>query len=170
MRWLDFSGAPPLLIPRRLVQHWHGAFLPDSNRFSELNTANPRTDYDRACREAWPGRGVLRIADGSALVLYTEFDDHTWDEKRSIVACGHWLPSDEMFTAARWTDALRWEIVDAEFVLMNSAASGRHGLRNDDWMPVTLAPGAYLVEYADIAAEYTGCFHKFTHLAAKSGA
>src|SRR5690348_5713406 len=57
--WLDFSGAPPLLIPTRLVRHWRGSFDRTTGQYSDLNTRAPHTDYDRACALAWPGRGIL---------------------------------------------------------------------------------------------------------------
>jgi hypothetical protein len=161
-RWLDFSGAPPLLIPRHLLHLWHGGIDQASGEYSALNTESPRTDYDRACQAAWPGRGVLSIGDASALALYSEFDEHTWDSKRRVVACGSWLPSEDELSCAVWTDRLEWEIHDNEFLLVNSAASGAQGLSEDKYLPVLLQPGRYVVEYADLEANYVGCFHRFT--------
>src|SRR5262245_52084851 len=94
-RWLDFSGAPPMLIPRRLSGLWRGGIDPATGKYRELNTAHPVTDYDRACAVSWPGKSLLEFMGTQILILYTEFDDHTWDSARRIVACGGWLPSDD---------------------------------------------------------------------------
>jgi len=161
IRWLDFSGAPPLLIPKRLVGHWRGAISPLTGKYSELNAKEPHTDYDRACAAAWPGRGVLPLAESTALVLYSEFDEHTWVQDRALVACGSWLPTDEELQCAVWSDPLTWEVSDTDFLLMNSAASGAEGLRDDDFLEVHLSPGKYIIEYSSIEATYVGCFHRF---------
>ena len=162
--WLDFSGATPLLIPKRLVPYWHGVFDTLTGAYSELNTKAPRTDYDRACIAAWPwpGRGVVQVGDGSALALYTEFDEHTWDHAGSLVACGSWMPSRSQLENATWSDSFTWETKDTEFFLMNSAASGFDGLKQDDFLEVSLIPGVYSIEYANLEAEYVGCFHRFS--------
>jgi hypothetical protein len=165
--WLDFSGAPPLLIPKRLVARWHGATDPATGRHFDLNTKAPVTDYDRACAAAWPGRGALRVGDSFALALYTEFDEHTWDAGRRMIAGGSWLPTDNELAGAAWSNPFSWRIADTEFVLMNSAANGSRGLRPEEFMELRLASGNYIVEYADLEATRVGCFHRF-NLAAEA--
>ena len=162
IRWLDFSGAPPLLIPTRLVSHWRGAIDPATGEYSDLNTKAPLTDYDRACKSAWPGRGVLPIGNASALALYTEYDEHTWDAPHSLVACGSWLPTEAELTGALWEDPLSWQVQDTEFLLINSAADGAAGLQTGEFMEVRLTHGEYVVEYAALESTYVGCFHRFT--------
>jgi hypothetical protein len=164
-RWLDFSGAPPLLIPSRIVSQWRGAINPATGKYSELNTREPVTDYDRACASAWPGRGVLPVADASALVLYTEYDEHTWHEPHGVVACGSWLPTEAELAGASWDDPLLWQVQETDFLLMNAAADGAAGLRADDFMEVRLVPGKYLIEYAALEFEYVGCFHRLSLVA-----
>jgi hypothetical protein len=161
-RWLDFSGAPPLLIPKRLVQHWHGSINPSTGKWRDLDTESPRTDYDRACASAWPGRGVIDVGEGSALAIYTEFDAHSWDAERCLVLCGGWVPSDRELSEAEWSDPLVWDTTDSEFLLMNSAANGAGRLLDDDFLQVVLEPGSYVVEYTALEGEYLGCFHRFT--------
>lgn len=51
--WLDFSGAPPLLIPQQLARHWRGRTDPSTGDYRECDADNPVTDYDRACAAAW---------------------------------------------------------------------------------------------------------------------
>jgi hypothetical protein len=161
-RWLDFSGAPPLLIPSRLVSLWRGTTNPATGEYSELNMDDPVTDYDRACVKAWPGRGVLPIGDASALVLYTEFDDHTWHAPQMLVACGGWLPTQAELQRASWQDPLRWQVRDAEFMLVNSAADAAGGLQDHEFIEVYLAPGEYFIEYTRLESTYLGCFHRLT--------
>ncbi len=160
--WIDFSGAPPLLIPKRLAKYWRGPLLSGTNIYSEMNQKVPITDYDRACKAAWPGRGVLPLHDSSALALYTEFDQHLWDDDRKLVACGGWLPSDEELSVAVWSDPFDWSITDSEFLLMNSAENGEDGLPQGSFIDLRLSPGRYVVEYADLEAQYVGIFHRFT--------
>jgi Immunity protein 21 len=169
-RWLDFSGAPPLLIPTRLVSYWRGGVDPATGEYSDVNTKVPLTDYDRACAAAWPGRGVLPIADASALVLYTEYDQHAWDARRSLVACGSWLPTDAELAGASWEDPFSWQIEDTEFSLINSAAEGAMSLRANEYINVRLTPGKYVIEYAALESTYVGCFHKFTFVTSQQGA
>lgn len=164
-RWLDFSGAPPLLIPTRLVTQWRGAVNPATGAYSDLSTIEPLTDYDRACKSAWPGQGVLPIADGSALVLYTEYDQHRWDARHRLLACGGWMPSEVDLAGALWAESWFWEIQDTEFLLMNSATDGASGLHADEYMEVSLKPGKYVIEYAALESVYVGCFHRFTRTA-----
>lgn len=161
VRWLDFSGAPPLVVPQQLAALWRGATEPENTDYCELNTDNPVTDYDRACAVSWPGKCLLEFKDAQVLALYTEFDNHAWDESRRIVACGGWLPSDEYFRQASWTDPIQWCCYQSELLLMNSAADGVEGLSDDDFMPVNLPKGIYTVECAYLEAEYVGYFYKF---------
>jgi hypothetical protein len=161
VRWLDFSGAPPMLIPRRVATLWRGTTDPEAAEYRDLDTVNPVTDYDRACAAAWPGRSVLQFHGAQILVLYTEFDAHTWDGDRRIVACGGWLPPDVELQRAVWSDPIEWRVEDADLLLMNSAADGAGGQRNDDCMSIDLAPGIYTVEFSYVESEYTCCFHRF---------
>lgn len=160
-RWLDFSGAPPMLIPCSLVHHWRGGTDPATGEYRRFDPETPVTDYDRACAAAWPGRSILEVMGAQVLVLFTEFDWHTWDSRRQIVACGGWLPTDDDLQSATWSDAIHWRAEQTDYFLMNSAADAKEGLSNDDFMPVRLSPGTYTIVYSDIASEYVGCFHRF---------
>jgi hypothetical protein len=150
-----------MLIPQSLAALWRGATNPATEIYSELNTDQPITDYDRACVVAWPGRSVVNFMGSSVLVLYTEFDWHTWDADNRIVACGGWLPSNEELGRATWTDRIHWHTQETSFLLMNSSVDAKHGLRDDDYLPVHLAPGTYAVDYCDIEGDSVGCFHRF---------
>lgn len=160
VRWVDFSGAPPIVIPQSIAPLWRGTTDPATGQYREVNVEAPVTDYDRACAAAWPGRSVLEFGGTSVLALYTEFDLHTWDVRRHLVACGGWLPSDDDLRRGTWTDHIYWQTQHSDFLLMNSAADGQH-LRDEDYLPLQLAPGKYAVDYCDIEAESVGCFHRF---------
>jgi hypothetical protein len=161
MRWLDFSGAPPVLIPQSLAPFWRGTTNPVTGNYSELNTDQPVTDYDRACAVAWPGRSVLDFMGSPILVLYTEFDLHTWDPEKRIVACGGWFPSEDELRRATWTDGVHWQTQETNLWLMNSAVDAERGISDDDYLPVHLEAGSYTIEYSDIEAQSVGCFHRF---------
>lgn len=162
VRWLDFSGAPPLLIPRVVADLWRGVTDIATGDYRDLDRDNPVTDYDRACAAVWPGTSAINFMGTKPLVLHTEFDLHTWDGARQIVACGGCIPSDEELRQASWTKPIRWRAEHSDYLLMNSAFDAVLGLRDEDFMPVVLAPGDYSVDYCDIESEYVGGFHRFT--------
>lgn len=95
------------------------------------------------------------------LVLYTEFDLHSWDPGRRIVACGGWLPSDNELHRAAWTDPVHWQTHEASLLLINSAVDAEGGVRDEDYLPVHLEAGSYTIEYSYIEGESVGCFHRF---------
>ena len=150
-----------MLIPQALVAFWRGTIDRATGKNRESNVEAPITDYDRACAAAWPGRSILEFMGCPILVLYTEFDLHTWDDERELVACGGWLPSDHELQRATWSDRIHWHSQHTDFFLMNSAANGEEGLRNHDYLPVRLSSGIYAIEYCDIEGDYVGCFHRF---------
>lgn len=161
-RWIDLSGAPPLLIPISQARRWFGASDPLTGEYRGLNVESPTTDYDRACNAAWPGRSALPVGDAVALALYTEFDHHAWSPELHVVACGGWMPDAEVLDAAIWTDPILWRSEESEYLLTNSAANGLAGFRPEEVILVQLEVGSYRVEYAALEKEYVGCFHRFT--------
>ncbi|WP_307572595.1 Imm21 family immunity protein [Variovorax paradoxus] len=164
--WLDFSGAPPVLIPAAAVPLWRGCIDPDTNSYRDFDKVRPKTDYDRACAQAWPGRGLIEVGGFTALVLYAEWDELAWSPKQGIVACGSWSPSAEQLNAAHWGDPLRWVNNHSEHLLMNAAADASSGLRDDEYISIQLPRGTYIVEYAQIEDEFIGGFLRFRPSAA----
>ena len=160
--WLDFAGAPPLLIPAALVPFWRGCIDRSTGRYSDLDTKPPTTDYDRACAAAWPGRGLIAVGDSTALVLYSEWDEVAWDPSAKIVACGSWWPTVEQLNSAGWCDPLRWNSAHTEYLLMNSAADGSVELHADDCFKIHLPLGVCTLEYAQIEDACIGGFHRLS--------
>lgn len=164
-QWLNFAGAPPLLIPAPLTHLWNGAFDPETEQFFEPDEKNPRTDYDRACIAAWPGRGAVPVGDDTALVLFSEHDQHTWDAARGLLACGGWLPTDDELNAMQWKQPIEWVATGSEYLLMNPVACGSFGLNENDCLEVRLQPGRYRIEFAMQQGQRPGCFHRFHRIA-----
>lgn len=150
-----------MLIPHSLVEHWRGTTDPSTGEYRKFDKENPVTDYDRACAAAWPGRSVLDFRGVPILILYSEYDQHSWDASRQILACGGWFPSAEEVRHATWTDPIRWRAEHTDYLLMNSATDASAGLLGADFMPVRLPSGIYTIEYAEITSEYAGTFHRF---------
>lgn len=150
-----------MLIPQSLAEYWRGATDPSIGEYREFNKDNPVTDYDRACAAAWPGRSILEFKGVPILVLYSESDQHSWDDSRQILACGGWFPSEGELRRAVWTDPIRWRAKHTDYLLMNSAADASAGLLDDEFMQVRLPSGIYTIEYANITSEYAGIFHRF---------
>lgn len=110
------------------------------------------------------------MGQASALVLYSEYDEHAWMADQYVVASGSWFPTAEQIKLANWTDPFVWNADFEEYLLLTSAADGKNDLQPDDYVPVSLKQGAYLVEFAFIEAEYVGCFTRLTRKVAASGA
>ena len=160
LRWIDLSGAPPVLLPATLAPQWRGVIDPKTNKPRELDLQNPVTDYDRACAAAWPGKNTIDFKGSVALAFYTEFDDLNWDARRLLVALGGWLPSDEELQETLWTDAVIWEADHADYLLFNAGLDASAGLHDDDVIQVRLKPGTYTVSCGQIDSEYAGNFHR----------
>lgn len=161
LRWLDFSGAPPLLIPRRRIAEWCGPIDPQTAVYRDLNESDPVTDYDRACAAAWPGRGSLPVGDSFALALYTEYDVVAWHPSLQLIACGGWIPTSTQLLDAAWTDYCEWTCADGDLILLNSAADGRKPLRSADSCPVCLQSAIFNVQQAALEADRVGLFYRF---------
>lgn len=41
VRWVDFSGAPPIVIPRSIASLWHGTTDPATEQYREVNVDAP---------------------------------------------------------------------------------------------------------------------------------
>ena len=158
--WLDFGGAPPILLPAGVVSRWRGTTNPCTGEHQDYNSKSPVTDYDRACVAVSSGPAVLAVADAKALVAYAEQDDHTWVRELGIIASGGWIPSTDQLVKAMSDEAVAWRVTEESLVLANSAADGRRGLSNGDAMPIQIRPGNYVVEMAIIECGYLGIFHK----------
>jgi hypothetical protein len=176
---MDFSGAPPLLLPRSLLPFWKGHFLPaepdgtdeyvdlelpDGRRFTyhALDEANPRTDYDRLCSQ------ILRlptfcirvnVGPGEGLVISDERDGSVgWWPARQTFLDGCVRPNlDEgEFDHLAWEQELIWTVPERQIVLMNSCMHGQDPLLaqigSDDHLKIELEPGDYAVS----SVEYTG--------------
>ena len=161
VRWLDFSGATPMLIPRRVAPLWRGTTDRSTGQYRDLDVENPVTDYDHACATAWNGNGIFNFMGVPVLVLYAESDQITWDSPRCLVACGGWLPTDDELRQGKWGDPIKWTTEDSDYLLMNSAADGTCEL-DDDAMSVHLPSGEYTVECCYITGvAYGDYFHRF---------
>jgi hypothetical protein len=158
-RWLDFSGAPPLIIPRPIVQFWRGTTDPSTGEFRVHNPAIPVTDYDRACLVALPGKAILEVEGLQVLSLHSGADLHSWGSRQRILACGSPWPSGDELRQALWTHPVRWHTGVRSLVLMNSAVDGSRGLWDRNSLRMSLAPGDYIVTSAQIGYNY---FHRFT--------
>ena len=162
IRCIDCSGAPPMLIPKKVASLWRGTTDPRNGKYSKANLEDPVTDHDRACAASFSGNGVLEFRTSLILVFYTEDDLHSWDSLRQIVLCG-WAPSDLEMSEGVWTDPMEWIAKDEDFLLMNSAVDASRRLAKDDFLEVHLKRGEYCVETCHIDnARGFGYFHRFT--------
>lgn len=82
MKWIASAGGPLLLLPVNLRDCWDGIDPPSNNRkvearFRWKRTADPATDYDRAC-DVDDYLGILEVGPGTGLVLGGEPMETAW--------------------------------------------------------------------------------------------
>jgi hypothetical protein len=140
VKWVDYSGALPILLPVHLMRLWHGFYLsaqpgeqsadlllPEGafRMCDHFDFAKPRTDYDRACAlGATPRVQTISVGSGTGVIFATQLDAVTWwPEKRMIVNGGD-LPDLSRLTLVDWSNDLAWATADSRFVLMNACDHG----------------------------------------------
>ncbi len=146
--WMDYSGAPALLIPSRVTRLWTGVNNPDW------------ADYNRACELAWPGKGIISIGETTGYVFYSESDTHSWLANLEIYASGGWIPKTNELESANWEDMVVWQALDREYFLVNSAEDLTEGMSSVEHQVVMLPEGLYEIAYAQIMRECYGEFHR----------
>lgn len=182
--WMDYSGAPALLIPDSLKHQWRGFYLraepgesgiPDLeladgayNIHDEFDFDNPRTDYDRACatnlgenHEQTLTQYFISIGPGKGLVFSSGEDNHAWWAAQNMVVSGGGLPDPDKLDNQTWEEALVWDIEEDALTLMNAC---NHGLEPDiDFTPVRLPAGRHVIERACyIEGDDSLILHRFT--------
>jgi hypothetical protein len=160
-RWVNYSGAAPILLPVSLVRYWRGFFLPaekhdvadlelPEGRFkicSAFDSHNPKTDYDRACALGGiPAVQRLRVGRGYGLVFATEQDSLTWWPERLMLVNGGSLPKASLLRRVIWKDECAWRAAQTDFVLMNACEHGSNPNLGPDF-EIHLEPGQYLVQW-----------------------
>lgn len=167
-RFVDYSGAPPILLPFRICRLWKGIYLPveadpeqeddpwdwgdlelPEGQFyicDDFDFDNPRTDYDRACALAGsPAVHLIPVGPGYGLVFATELDRHCWWAEQRMLINGDQLPDLDKLNQVHWTNELLWHNDDSDFILFNAANHGAAPYQNA-WFDVHLSPGDYLVQ------------------------
>jgi hypothetical protein len=163
MTGINFSGSPPILLPRRAAVRWRGIFN-RSGQPNELNMEEPKTDYDKACAASRAGNGLLKVGGDECLVLYTESDWHIWVDSLSIIVCGNWVPPDDVLDRALWLDPLTWHCSERHPILLNSSVDTSMKLsEGDDFVRTSLLEGKYRVERASVSDDINeSIVHRFT--------
>jgi len=164
IKWMDFSGAPPILIPERLLPFWNGFYvpdddpddpwsaditLPDGRRFV-ADCDNPDTDYEAICGRS--GSSFLHpLGSGQALVIIDHSDGTVgwWPEERMLLTCSRHLPDQSTLDQLQWKLLFQWNIPDSRLLLMNSCLHGADPNKPPkDFDEISLEPGKYSVEEA----------------------
>lgn len=162
-KWVDYSGAAPILLPVSVSRHWLGYYLPaepdddaadlelPEGRFvfcdDDCDFADGKTDYDRACALGGiPAAQTLSVGPGQGLVLATEMDLLTWHSESLMVVNGGRLPDPTLVERVVWSDECVWMASEPEFILMNACDHGANPDK-DDHFAVRLEPGKYIVQW-----------------------
>lgn len=179
--WMDFSGAPPLLLPLSALPLWRGFYVEHSGAGADLlvdagayvikddfDFAQPASDYERLC--AWqldpahqgiqpyplaPAQLGIAIADGS---------DGTvgWNGPQRLITTQSRVDLDEeQLAALSWARAFEYEAAEP-LLLLNACLFGSDpDLPADQFCTVDLAPGRYAVEWASYRAGYVAELYRF---------
>lgn len=167
VKWMDFSGAPPLLIPERFLGVWRGFYLPadeeedcpdlelpDGRAFcicDEFDFEHPQTDYDRLCARGG-GHFLHPVGPGRALVISDDSDGPVgwWPEQQMVLTVSRYLPDPACFDRLEWKGEVRWQIPDGRLILMNSCLHGADPDKpQDEFVEIDLEPGVYSITAAD---------------------
>jgi hypothetical protein len=159
VKWADYSGALPILLPLRIASSWHGFYLPVApGELPDLETpdgefkmcqdydfVNPKTDYDRACALGGsPAIQTISVGAGTGLVFATELDAVTWWADRKMIVNGGAIPSESRLPLVKWRAPLNWVTSDSQFLLMNACDHGA-APAPDTFFEVQLTPGEYSI-------------------------
>ncbi len=180
VKWMNFSGAPALLVPRSAMPAWNGYYqlappeavtsgdadfvAADGRAFVmhlEFDFDAPVTDYDRLCAPGLSNVRLVSIGGVAALYVSDGADSHGWWHTRNmLVTNADRVPTEEQLARATWHRLLAWTIHEPDLVLFNSCFHGEDavaralaGEHDDEIELVRLEPGEYGVdqETSDIA-------------------
>ncbi len=169
LRFLNFSGAPALLIPKSALASWHGILssvppLADASPdFTDpagvdwyiddaFDFENPKTDYDHLCAALQDRTERILTTPTGALAISDGCDTAAWWPSRQMILTGS-----EEETDPRSIERLFFEpcgeltVVEPSWVLMNAAMSGIEllsGDGSDEHVEITLPLGRHCVERA----------------------
>jgi hypothetical protein len=165
VRWVDYSGAPPILLPASIVKAWKGINLPAApdndypdlilpegrfECFTDFDFDHPRTDYERACQlfrrlDADGIAQAIAVGSGEGLVFGTELDSMTWWHEQNLLVNGGGLPRRTRLSEIEWANGITWKAVHRSHILMNACDHGGNP-KKDKYFKVTLVPGDYVVQ------------------------
>lgn len=177
--WMDFSGAPPIIVPHRWLPLWRGFYLPcedevdeeslggdlelpDGRAFyvvDEFDFENPVTDYDRVCAYTMPIERqpvcVMPLPPGE-LLAFSDYSDGRvgwWDEERMLLTVSRHVPDLERIPDDGWTRGVEWTIPDGPLRLMNACEFGT-APAPEYHIDIELEPGRYRVDWYDYTIDY----------------
>lgn len=186
--WMDFSGAPPILVPEGVLPDWHGFYrpcepdededldlggdleLPDGRAFyvdDEFDFENPTTDYDRVCRYTQPLDRqpvcVMPVGSGEVVAITDYGDSHVgwWPERRMVLTVSRHVPDLSRIPEDAWTHGVDWTIPEGSVRLMHSCEFGTAPAA-DHFVDLDLDPGRYRVDWYDWTFDYCVMLYRFT--------
>lgn len=168
IRFVDYSGAAPILLPVSIMHLWNGFYLPADpkdgptdlelpngsfNICDDFDFANPKTDYNRArALGGIPSVQTISVGSGHGLIFATELDSLTWWPEKQMLVNGGSLPLGDNFHRVTWSDTLTWQTAETDFILMNACDHGADpGKQN--YFDVRLVPGEYQIQRGDYGWE-----------------
>jgi hypothetical protein len=170
LQWFDFSGAPALLIPISLAEHWRGFYIPlppgddddpdvdliiGEDHFlisDEFDLERPVSDYDRLCKmgQTAPEAFLLKLANATALVFNSMYENIAFWPQKMLFLCGADDYIDENFLVnLSWKKLFEWAPDSESLLLMNSCDHGAAPVEYKDRHTVIMIPKVtYTVSFA----------------------
>lgn len=188
VKWMDYSGAPPILIPERFLGLWNGFYLPveeeeedvygdgdfqlpDGRNFyihDEFDFKNPKTDYDRICAKDG-GSYLYQLGLGHSLVIQ-DYSDGTvgwWPEQNMLITVSRHLPDPSTFGHLNWENEIRWQIPDKRLYLLNPCMHGEQAKEPSPEVDIIdLTPGEYSIKAAESNEKYCVVLYRFERITA----
>jgi hypothetical protein len=174
LNWIDYSGAPPLLLPLSLAKQWRGFYIPlppgdeddadidliiGEDQFlihDDFDTENPVTDYDRLCERCQRSNDyalTITLNKGTAIAILSSFDNIAWWPERKMLISGGNAIDETALDELAWDYLFDWELKDKKVLLMNSCDHGAAPVDyKDKHEIIPFIPAIYRVEtayYAD---------------------
>lgn len=184
--WMDFSGAPPLVVPHRCLPSWHGFFVPsepdeeDDEPFGDLvlpngrvfdvwdecDFDNPATDYDRVCAHTQKLENQplsLYPVEPTEVLTITDYGDSAvgwWAEQRMILTVSRHVPDLSQIPDDGWTDAIEWDVPEGPLRLLHSCEFGTAPAK-DHYVDFEFEPGRYRIDCFDYAIDFCVMLYRF---------
>ena len=178
-KWMDFSGSPLIVLPENLKNVWKGFYSEENiNNENEpgliinqkvyyinddFDFDNPKTDYDKICAIE-KNHFTYQINNENIIVISSFYDIFGWNDDHKILINGKISNlNDKLIAKLDWKDKIEVKINTNKQILMNSCECLlNENLDDNDFQPIHLEKGNYVIESAEYSDEEIAILYRFT--------